>query len=85
MALLQRVRVYAKVAVPLILGSLVKSQQLEIVLQSKAFSGSPDRTYLHDSILKPVDIALIVFFLVTLLVALLLLLITGFGSFGGPI
>ena len=37
---LRRIRVYARVAVPLILGAMVKSQQLEVVLQAKAFSGS---------------------------------------------
>ncbi len=44
----KRLRVYAKIAVPLILGALVKSQMLDIVLQSKAFTGSPERTYLHE-------------------------------------
>ncbi len=52
---IQRLSVYAKVAVPLILGAMVKSQQLEVVLQSKAFSGSPARTYLHESELHGPD------------------------------
>lgn len=43
-----RVRVYARIAVPLILGALVRAQQLEVVLQSKAFSATGERTYLHD-------------------------------------
>ncbi|WP_017301476.1 energy-coupling factor transporter transmembrane component T family protein [Nodosilinea nodulosa] len=55
----KRGRVYAAIAVPLILNALAKSQQLEIVLQSKGFSGSPHRTYLHESTLAPVDYALI--------------------------
>ena len=41
-----RGRAYARIAVPLILGALIKSQQLEVVLQSKAFSGGAERTYL---------------------------------------
>jgi len=41
-----RGRAYTRVAVPLVLGALIKSQQLEVVLQSKAFSGSAERTYL---------------------------------------
>ncbi len=82
---LKRVRVYAKVAVPLILGALVKSQQLEVVLQSKAFSGNPDRTYLHESILRPADYALIIFFALFFIVAFYLLIAYGIGTFGGPI
>jgi energy-coupling factor transport system permease protein len=56
---LRRVRVYARVAVPLILGAMVKSQQLEIVLQAKAFSGSRDRTYLHEAPLGVADYLLL--------------------------
>ncbi|KYC42716.1 cobalt transporter [Scytonema hofmannii PCC 7110] len=55
MGWLQRTRVYATVAVPLILNAMTKSQTLEVVLQSKAFSGSSQRTYLHESILKTTD------------------------------
>ena len=80
-----RVRVYAKVAVPLILGALVKSQQLEIVLQSKAFSGSPERTYLHESILRPPDYALIIIFTLLFIAAFYLLIAYGIGTFGGPV
>jgi energy-coupling factor transport system permease protein len=85
MKLIQRVRVYAKVAVPLILRALVKSQQLEIVLQSKAFSGSADRTYLHDSILGPLDYTLIAAIFTLFIMALALLILYGIGSYGGPI
>lgn len=56
---LKRLRVYAKIAVPLILGALVKSQMLDIVLQSKAFTGSPERTYLHETRLRAADYAVI--------------------------
>jgi energy-coupling factor transport system permease protein len=51
----KRIKVYAKVAVPLILTSMVKSQMIEVVLQSKAFTGDPDRTYLHESLMSPLD------------------------------
>jgi energy-coupling factor transport system permease protein len=85
MSPIKRVKVYSKVAVPLILGALVKSQQLEVVLQSKAFSGSPDRTYLHESILKPADYAIMVFFTVFFLTAFFLLIYYKIGTFGGPI
>ena len=85
MGTIQRVRMYASVAVPLILGAMVKSQQLEVVLQSKAFSGSSNRTYLHESILKPPDYALIAFFTLFFIVAVLLMITNGIGKFGGPI
>jgi energy-coupling factor transport system permease protein len=78
----KRVRVYAKVAIPLILGAMVKSQQLEVVLQSKAFTGSGDRTYLHDSILTPLDWAVIILFATLLVLAGVLYFTIGFGRFG---
>ncbi len=84
MNIIKRVTVYAKVAVPLILGAMVQSQQLEIVLQSKAFSGDPDRTYLHESILSPLDYSVLIFFAVFLLAAFISRVIWGFGAFGGP-
>jgi energy-coupling factor transport system permease protein len=85
MGVIQRVRMYARVAVPLILGAMVKSQQLEVVLQSKAFSGSPNRTYLYDSVLNPPDYALIVFFTIFFIAAVFLMVTYGIGKFGGPI
>jgi energy-coupling factor transport system permease protein len=81
----KRVRVYSKVAVPLILGAMVKSQQLEVVLQSKAFSGNPDRTYIHETVLGRIDYVMILFFVVILLVSLALLIGYRIGAFGGPI
>ena len=82
---LRRVRVYARVAVPLILGAMVKSQQLEVVLQSKAFSGSPRRTYLHESVLRPADYAVITLSLLLFIAALVLYFWAGVGRFGGPV
>jgi energy-coupling factor transport system permease protein len=55
----RRARVYARIAVPLILGAIVKSQMTEVVLQSKAFSGSSDRTYLHEAHFAPLDYAVL--------------------------
>jgi energy-coupling factor transport system permease protein len=78
----KRVRVYAKVAIPLILGAMVKSQQLEVVLQSKAFTGSSERTYLHESVLKALDWAVIVFLSTWFLVVAVLYFTIGFGRFG---
>lgn len=81
----KRVRVYAKVAVPLILGAMAKSQMLEVVLQSKAFSGSPDRTYLHESKLGFGDYALFAFFILFFLAAVVAYFAWGIGRFGGPV
>jgi len=81
----KRVRVYARVAVPLILGALVKSQRLDIVLQSKAFSGSPERTYLYESRLEAEDYGVLVFFGLFLVLALIAYVGFGIGRFGGPI
>jgi len=82
---IQRVKVYAKVAIPLILGAMVKSQQLEVVLQSKAFSGSPVRTYLHESKMGTMDYLLTAFFILLLIVAIILYAVYRIGAFAGPI
>ncbi len=84
MNIFQRVKVYAKVAVPLILGAMVQSQQLEIVLQSKAFSGDPDRTYLHESVLSRLDYSVLIFFTVFLIAVIIARIVWGFGAFSGP-
>lgn len=55
MSLVKRVRVLAAMVVPLILGTMTKSTQLEIALQAKAFSGSNDRTYLHSIEMRTFD------------------------------
>lgn len=77
----KRVRVYGKVAVPLILGAMVKSQQLEVVLQSKAFTGSSERTYLHESVLQRADWAVITLFLLLFVLATVLYFWLGVGKF----
>ncbi|MCC6145977.1 MAG: energy-coupling factor transporter transmembrane protein EcfT [Anaerolineaceae bacterium] len=81
----KRVRVYSKVAIPLILGAMVKSQQLEVVLQSKAFSGDSDRTYIHQSILHRLDWILIAVFLLFFIVSLVLYVGFGIGKFFSPV
>jgi energy-coupling factor transport system permease protein len=77
----KRVRVYSKVAVPLILGAIVKSQQLEIVLQSKAFTGSSDRTYLHESILRRADYAVVALFALLFVLVVVFYFWQGVGRF----
>lgn len=85
MGLPLRARVYASIAVPLILSSLVKSQQLEIVLQSKAFSTNPDRTYLHESTLRTADYVTMAFFILLLAMIAIAYFWLGVGRFGGPL
>ena len=84
MGALRRVRVYARVAVPLILGAMVKSQQLEVVLQAKAFSGNQQRTYLHDARLGPADYFTFVMAGGFVVVALTLYFTLGIGKFAVP-
>ncbi len=82
MGIIKRLSVYAKVAIPLILGAMVKSQQIEVVLQSKAFSGDPDRTYLHESFLGKVEFFMLIFFSGFFLAAMIAYIFFGVGKFG---
>jgi len=77
----RRVSVYARVAVPLILGAIVRSQQLEIVLQSKAFAATPNRTYLHEARLQRLDYLLMGGSVAFLLSAVLAYALWGIGRF----
>ncbi|MEJ5309428.1 MAG: energy-coupling factor transporter transmembrane component T [Anaerolineae bacterium] len=83
MGALKRLRVYAKIAVPLILGALVKSQMLDIVLQSKAFTGSPQRTYLHETRLCAADYAVMVGAVLFIITAAVAYFGWGVGKFAG--
>lgn len=78
---IQRVKVYSRVAVPLIINALVESQTLEVVMHSKAFSGDPDRTYLHESKLGPVDYGALTFFALFFVGVLILYMVWGVGKF----
>lgn len=55
MGFIKRIPVFASLAVPLILGALTKAQTLEIALQSKAFSGSAQRTFTNDFRMRRID------------------------------
>ena len=81
MGLAKRVRVYARVVVPLILSAMVRSQQLEVVLQSRAFNGNPDRTYYHEVKMNWVDYLVIVVVILFSLAALYLRLRYRWGAF----
>lgn len=79
----RRIPVFASMLVPLILGSLLKAQTLEIVLQSKAFSGSRNRTFLNEEAirLRPLDIFLLIAGIILFVGAIITRIILGWGSF----
>ncbi len=79
----QRLRAHAHVAVPAILGALFWAQQMEVVLQSRAFSGSGDRTYLHAATLRRADWLVIIGAGLALAAALAFYLSRGIGTFAG--
>jgi energy-coupling factor transport system permease protein len=81
MNVFRRIPVYASLAVPLILGSLLKAQMLEVVLQSKAFSGDPRRTFLTEVRMRPVDYLVVGGGLCLLIGAIVLRLTRGVGAF----
>ncbi|HOS79924.1 MAG TPA: energy-coupling factor transporter transmembrane component T [Anaerolineae bacterium] len=82
--LTRRLALYARVAVPLILGALVKSQQLEVVLQAKAFTGDSQRTYLHEARLQGADYGLMAGMALFLAAVLVAYFAWGVGRFGVP-
>jgi len=81
MGLWKRLAVYSRIAVPLILGAMVRSQQIEVALAAKAFSGSPERTYLHESRLRAPDYVTIILCLGLLAAAVWLRVTRGLGRF----
>ena len=84
MSLWKRVSVYSRIAVPLILGALTRSQQVEVALAAKAFSGRPDRTFLHQTELHRLDYVLIGVCLFALVAAIWLRVSMGIGRFALP-
>lgn len=79
-----RVRTYAKVAVPVILGALFKAQQVEVVLQSRGFSGRRGRTYLHDSRLGAASAVTIALCVLAVAVVVVLRVRLHLGAFAVP-
>jgi energy-coupling factor transport system permease protein len=63
----------------------VKAQTLEIVLLSRAFSGSPERTYLHESRLAARDYILMVGCAVFFVAVLMAYFGWNIGRLGGPV
>jgi energy-coupling factor transport system permease protein len=79
----ERVRVYAKTSVPVILSALFKAQQIEVVMRAKAFSGDPDRTYLEDTAMRAPDWVFASLLTVAFGAALWAYFAVGFGRFVG--
>lgn len=79
----RRIPIFASMLIPLILGSLLKAQTLEIVLQSKAFSGSPQRTFLNENeiYLRPIDYAILIGGGIFFVGAVITRLTLGWGGF----
>jgi energy-coupling factor transport system permease protein len=81
MSLPRRVKVGAAMVVPLILGTMMKSTQLEIALQAKAFSGSNDRTFLNEITMEPSDYLIGGLVIVGTILFILLRIFYGVGGF----
>ena len=77
----RRIPVFASLGVPLIIGSLLKAQTLEVALQSKAFSGNPHRTFLTELRLTPADYAILALGTLFFVGAVAARLTVGWGSF----
>ncbi len=59
----------------------MRSQQLEIVLQSRAFNGDPDRTYFHEVKMTWADGVVIILVVVFSIAAVVLRVRYGWGKF----
>ena len=81
MNIFQRVPVFASMAVPLILGSLLRAQTLDVVLQSKAFRGTADRTYMDEIHMRPADYVMIAAMILILVGSIVLRALYGWGDF----
>ena len=81
MNILRRIPIFATLSIPLIVGTLLKAQTIEVVLQSKAFSGDPRRTYLNDIALRPIDYGLLVLGVLLFAGAVVTRVILGWGTF----
>lgn len=77
----RRVPLFASLLIPLMLGSLMKAQTLEVALQSKAFSGSSERTFINEIRFRSVDAAVVAAGLLILVVGTFMRIRYGWGSF----
>jgi energy-coupling factor transport system permease protein len=79
----RKVLTFGRMLVPLVTGALMKAQTLEIALQSRAFSGSANRTFLEaeGQVTSPLDWLLMAAGLAFLAAAIAARLLLGWGGF----
>jgi energy-coupling factor transport system permease protein len=75
----RRITVYAKMAIPLILNAMFKSQQVEVALQARGLNAGKRRTYLHEVDLTTADYLTIGLCVVFYLMAVILFSTAGLG------
>lgn len=82
MNLVRKLILTARMLVPLIVSSLRRAQQIEVALQSRGFSGSPDRTYLDAgrAQLNLGELTAIIVLLALTPAAVIARILTGFGE-----
>ena len=80
-SLVKKATVYLNLSVSLILNSMAKTNKIDIVLQSKSFSGSSNRTYLYESSLHQIDYLSMSFLTLLLLLSIALYVWYGIGKF----
>ncbi len=83
MGLRGKVAFYGRIAVPLILGAMVRAQRMEMVLQAKGFSLQGERTSLHEVRLRRWERAALIGAAMAGLMALVGYLRWGWGRFVG--
>lgn len=81
MNLIKKTKVYSRIGIPLILNAMTNSQQIDVVLQSKGFNGSSERTYLYDSDLKTADWIIILSLIILFFIAIILYFSMDVGKF----
>jgi energy-coupling factor transport system permease protein len=74
-----RMRKMTSVLIPLIVASLKTAHELSIALESRAFGASKKRTFLRDLEMKPMDYAVLAFFIVGFVLSLYARYVLGFG------
>ncbi len=78
-SLLQRLKAFAPLIVPLMVGALKKGQQLEIAMESRAFGAYKKRTYLIEIKMRKLDWLFLAIVLGGTIVCLALRITMGFG------
>lgn len=59
--LFEKFKAYPALVVPLVIGAMRKAQLMGVAMDSRAFGASPQRTYIEDITMRPVDLAALLF------------------------